>query len=112
MALSRIWAAFIITSILVACFKWIVWRDNDIFNRMVVGKADDTNGFVMSGATLNAGISQDSFIKKMNSVSLSLNNKGINSKYLFVSDPFSDSAKILKNQNPSLITMTYSQALK
>jgi len=112
MALSRIWAAFIITSILVACFKWIVWRDNDIFNRMVVGKADDTNGFVMSGATGNAGISQDSFIRKMNSVGLSLNTKTINSKYLFASDPFSDSAKILKNQNRSLITMTYSQALK
>jgi spore maturation protein SpmA/spore maturation protein SpmB len=112
MALSRIWAAFIITSILVASFKWIVWRDNDIFNRMVVGKADDTNGFVMSGSTINAGISQDSFVKKMNSVSLSLNNKTINSKYLFVSDPFSDSAKILKDQNPSLITMTYGHALK
>jgi len=112
MALSRIWAAFIITSILVACFKWIVWRDNDIFNRMVVGKADDTNGFVMSGAATSAGISEDSFIRKMNSVSLSLNNKTTNSKYLFVSDLFSDSAKILKHQNPSLITMTYSQALK
>jgi len=111
MALSRIWAAFIIVSILVACFKWIVWNDNDIFNRMVVGKADDTYGYYMTGNT-NAGINQDSFVKKMSLIGFSLKDKAINSKYLFANDSFSDSIKIFRNQNPSLIVMTYGQALK
>ena len=38
MALSRIWSAFFITSILVAAFKWIFSNDNTIFSRMVIGK--------------------------------------------------------------------------
>ncbi|HEV8283293.1 MAG TPA: nucleoside recognition domain-containing protein [Chitinophagaceae bacterium] len=41
MALSRIWAAFIITAVLVACYKWIFTNDQSMFSRMVVGKADD-----------------------------------------------------------------------
>ena len=49
MALSRIWSAFILVSILVAVFKWITWHDTDIFNRMVVGKSDDSYGYCMIG---------------------------------------------------------------
>src|SRR5436853_3681731 len=41
MALSRIWAAFIITAVLVASYKWIFNNEQNIFSRMVVGKADD-----------------------------------------------------------------------
>ncbi len=44
MALSRIWAAFIIVSVLAACFQCIFIKDNtDIFSRMVVGKSGDTS---------------------------------------------------------------------
>ncbi len=44
MALSRIWAAFIIVSILAAGFQCIFTKDNsDIFSRMVVGKSGDTS---------------------------------------------------------------------
>lgn len=44
MALSRIWAAFIIVSILSAVFLYVSTPDNnDIFNKMVVGKAGDTS---------------------------------------------------------------------
>src|SRR5882757_9377260 len=112
MTLSRIWAAFIIVSILFACFKWITWSDNDIFNRMVVGKADDTYGYYITGDTTGTGITKDSFVKKMSSAGFSLKDKISNSKYLFATDPSSDSVKILKGQNSSLIVMTYSQALK
>jgi len=112
MALSRIWSAFILVSILVACFKWITWSDTDIFNRMVVGKADDTNGYYMTGDVTSTGISTDSFVKKMNFVGFSLKDKVISSKYLFTNDPSSDSIKILKRQNSSLIVITYNQALK
>lgn len=41
MALSRIWSAFIITAILVAAFQCFVGGDEQIFGRMVIGKADD-----------------------------------------------------------------------
>ena len=112
MALSRIWAAFIIVSIFVACFKWIAWKDNDVFNRIVVGKADDVYGYCLVGHVNAGNMTQDSFAKKMNLIGLSKKDKVVTSKYLFTDDLFSDSAKILKSQNPSLITMTYSQALK
>ena len=43
MALSRIWAAFIIVSVLVAGIKYVSSpADKDIFSTMVIGKAKDT----------------------------------------------------------------------
>ncbi|WP_316736925.1 nucleoside recognition domain-containing protein [Pedobacter aquatilis] len=41
MALSRIWSAFIIIAIVVAAVKCFFFGQSDIFNWMVVGKADD-----------------------------------------------------------------------
>ena len=41
MALSKIWSSFIIVSLLVASFQCFVLSDDGIFNRMVIGKADD-----------------------------------------------------------------------
>jgi spore maturation protein SpmA/spore maturation protein SpmB len=111
MALSRIWSAFILVSILVAVLKWIAWSDTDIFNRMVVGKADDSYGYYLIGEPANAGISKDSFVKKMAMVNLSPKDKITASKYLFANDLSSDSIRILKGQNSGLMVMTYSQAL-
>ncbi|MGH2553074.1 MAG: nucleoside recognition domain-containing protein [Chitinophagaceae bacterium] len=41
MALSRIWSAFIVVAIIVAAIKCFFFGHTDIFNWMVVGKADD-----------------------------------------------------------------------
>jgi len=41
MALSRIWSAFIIVAITVASIKCFFFGQTDIFNWMVIGKADD-----------------------------------------------------------------------
>ena len=41
MALSRIWSAFILVAIFVACIKCFFLGQSDIFNWMIVGKADD-----------------------------------------------------------------------
>lgn len=41
MALSRIWSAFILVAILVASVKCFFFGQTDIFNWMVIGKADD-----------------------------------------------------------------------
>jgi Uncharacterized membrane protein, required for spore maturation in B.subtilis. len=44
MALSRIWASFIIVAVLAACFQSLSTPGkSDLFNRMVVGKAGDTS---------------------------------------------------------------------
>jgi hypothetical protein len=40
MALSRIWSAFIIIAVVVACIR-MASGDRQIFNRMVVGKGSD-----------------------------------------------------------------------
>jgi spore maturation protein SpmA/spore maturation protein SpmB len=43
MALSRIWAAFIIVAVLAATFQFVFIKgNNDIYSRMVVGKSGDT----------------------------------------------------------------------
>ena len=41
MALSRIWSAFIIVAIVVACVKCFFFGQSDIFNWMVIGKSSD-----------------------------------------------------------------------
>jgi len=41
MALSRIWSAFVIVAIVVASIKCFFFGQSDIFNWMVIGKADD-----------------------------------------------------------------------
>ncbi|TCD10473.1 spore maturation protein [Pedobacter frigidisoli] len=41
MALSRIWSAFIIVAIVIACIKCFFFGQSDIFNWMVIGKSDD-----------------------------------------------------------------------
>jgi len=41
MALSRIWSAFIIVAIVVACIKCFFFGQSDIFNWMVIGKSSD-----------------------------------------------------------------------
>jgi spore maturation protein SpmA len=41
MALSRIWSAFIIVAIVVGSIKCFFFGQSDIFNWMIIGKADD-----------------------------------------------------------------------
>ena len=41
MALSKIWAAFIIVAITMAGFKFTFYDDKEVFNRMVTGKSSD-----------------------------------------------------------------------
>lgn len=60
MALSRIWAAFILISILAAtALSLFSDQNSDIFNRMVVGKSGDTTRTTsLDSATLSADIMQ------------------------------------------------------
>ena len=53
MALSRIWAAFIIVAILAATFQSVFIKGNsDIYSRMVVGKSGDTSQTKLADSTM------------------------------------------------------------
>src|SRR5262245_19138013 len=57
MALSRIWAAFIIISVLVAGIKYLFSpADKDIFSAMVIGKAQDTIRVAQPAPLLASGV--------------------------------------------------------
>lgn len=59
MALSRIWSAFIIIAVLVACVR-LIQGDEKIFTRMVVGKSSDKYDsihYYAIGSPLNQGLS-------------------------------------------------------
>ncbi|HET6994585.1 MAG TPA: nucleoside recognition domain-containing protein, partial [Chitinophagaceae bacterium] len=112
MALSRIWSAFIIVAILVAVFKWISWKDSDIFNRMVVGKSDDTYGYCTLGSETGAGITMDSFTRRLKPMGFLQRRSPDSCRYLFTNNLSSDSIRLLKSKNSALIVMTYGQALK
>ena len=41
MTLGKIWSAFIIIAISVACYQLVAHKQTTIFSKMVIGKADD-----------------------------------------------------------------------
>ena len=51
MALSRIWAAFIIIAIVAASFQYIFSGNKDVYTKMVVGKSGDTSRTVTLDST-------------------------------------------------------------
>ena len=57
MALSRIWAAFIIIAIVAASFQYIFSGKKDIYSKMVVGKSGDTTKTkILDSSSLSPGI--------------------------------------------------------
>ena len=76
MALSRIWSAFFIIAILMAGYKCIfVDGQNDIFNRMVTGKADEVNNYVLIGDIKSIDDSSKTNFAKFIKPALNLNRK-------------------------------------
>lgn len=111
MALSRIWSAFIIVAVLVAGCKWIFTGDETIFNRMVVGKADDpvdSIGYVIIGEPQrSANLSREAFIKSLSTYNYALKDSVQKARVLITGNSMSDSVAILKSLNPSLKVYTY-----
>src|ERR1700704_2928711 len=111
MALSRIWSAFIITSILVAAFKWIFSNDNTIFSRMVIGKADDPYDSVwhiMIGSQQKFGYtSAEAFSKYLNGYGYTQKDSFNKSSVLITNNLNSDSVAIAKTANPAIGVFTY-----
>jgi len=64
MALSRIWSAFIIVAIVVASIKCFFFGQSDIFNWMVIGKADDVaNPLKLDGIIQTCWVAVDLCLK-------------------------------------------------
>jgi len=108
MALSRIWSAFIIIGIFVAAVRMIA-GDENIFNRMVVGKASDSYDsvyYVGIGSPLNQKLSakytqflrEYAYVKKDSAQMASV---------LLTDDLAHDSVDIIKTLNPAIEVYTY-----
>lgn len=111
MVLSRIWTAFIIISVLVAGYHWLFRGNDTIFNRMVVGKADDTYPYVVVGAidgdtSSNAKNVFDSTIRSFGFVR---KNSIAEAKYIITDNPNADTVKALKTKAAEATVYTYEQ---
>jgi spore maturation protein SpmA/spore maturation protein SpmB len=111
MALSRIWAAFIIIGVLTASYKWLFHNDQNIFSRMVVGRADDpydTVYYAMLGDPgKNGFVSKENFSKSL----LSYGYKPADSLHaptVLIADNLNgDSVYLFKNSNLHIQLYTY-----
>jgi spore maturation protein SpmA/spore maturation protein SpmB len=110
MALSRIWSAFIIIAIGVAAFRCFT-GDNQIFSRMVTGKADDAYDSVyykMMGAPESAGItSKEGFAKYLAGYGFKEADSIHLAEVLITDNVSSDSVRLLQGLNPSAKVYTY-----
>jgi spore maturation protein SpmA len=108
MALSKIWAAFIITAVLVASYKWIFNNDQNIFNRMVVGKSDDAYDSVTYIMIGNPGkrYTRQSFSDYVGSYGYKADS-GSKAAILITDNKNADSVMRLRALNPSLKIYTY-----
>jgi spore maturation protein SpmA len=110
MALSRIWSAFIIIAVTVACFKFFS-GDQKIFAKMVTGKADDaydTVYYKMAGAVRLPGISsQEAFSKYISAFGYVPADSLHQPSVILVAEPASDSARFWHNAYPAAVIKTY-----
>ena len=113
MALSRIWSAFIIIAILMAGYQcFFVDGQNDVFTRMVTGKADESYNYIAIGSPAYTGIAtRDSFAKRVNNYSYIKKDNPADCNLLITDNLTADSVKLLKGNNPSLRVFTYRQVL-
>lgn len=113
MALSKIWSAFIIIAIVLAGFKcFFVNGQQDIFSRMVTGKADDTINYYAIGSPAGAGIQAiDSFSRSVESFGYRRTKKPEEANAIVTHNITADSVLILTRSDPGLRIFTYQQVL-
>src|SRR5687768_3667757 len=111
MALSRIWSAFIIIAITVAGFKYLFSNDQQIYSRMVVGKADDpydSVSYYMIGKPENAGYtSRESFAGFVSTYGFYLTDSANPGAVVVTDNLDHDSVKLLQAADPTLKVYTY-----
>jgi len=110
MALSRIWSAFIVIAITVACFKFFA-GDRKIFAKMVTGKADDAYDTVyyrMTGPATQSGMtSQEAFAKYIGGFGYLPADSLHQPAVIIAADVQSDSARMLQSLYPAVTVKTY-----
>ncbi len=111
MALSRIWSAFIIVAILVASFRMVFNDDNQIFSRMVTGKADDAFQEVryeMIGSPTESGFSSpEAFAKYLEGYAYVPADSANAATVLIADNVSSDSVSLMVAANPGLKAFTF-----
>lgn len=106
MALSRIWAAFILIAIGVAAFKYFVANDKDIFSRMVTGKADDPYDTVYYQIA-SSGTVNESFEKNLGAFGYIKADSAHTPNVLITNNANNDSLRTLRSTYPSARVFTY-----
>jgi spore maturation protein SpmA/spore maturation protein SpmB len=111
MALTRIWSAFIIIAIVMASYQYVmVDGQQDIFTRMVTGKADETYQYYALGSSTNTPINSiDSFAKQAENFGYKRKATPGDANTLLTNNVLDDSVTILKQQNIALKVFTYKQ---
>lgn len=108
MALSRIWSAFVIIASLVALYHWLVLGNEVIFNRMVVGKADDTYAYILTGNEGDTSSkSRNEFISTVRNYGFVKKDSVKDARFIITDDPDSDTVKALKKIIPDAGVYTY-----
>ena len=108
MALSRIWSAFIIISMLVAVYKFTS-GDETIFSRMVTGKAtdaSDTVSYTMIGSAEKYNITRTGFSKLLSTYGFK-EDSAHRTNILVTDDVNADSVNVIRSLNPSVKVYTY-----
>ncbi|MEP6597451.1 MAG: nucleoside recognition domain-containing protein [Ginsengibacter sp.] len=108
MALSRIWSAFIIISMLVAVYKFTS-GDEAIFSRMVTGKATDASdsiSYAIIGSPEKYNTTITGFTKLLNSYGYK-QDSAAKSQILITDNVNTDSVRIIKAINPPVKVYTY-----
>lgn len=108
MALSRIWSAFVIIAITVAAFHWLVQGNEVIFNRMVVGKADDSYAYVLTGSDGDTTMTtRTTFVNSIKPYGFQNKDSAKDFRYIITDDVNTDTVKALKKMVPDATVYTY-----
>lgn len=107
MALSRIWAAFILIAILVAGYKCFFAGDEAIFTRMVTGKADDSYETVYYATAGSPEGTKEDFTAHISNYGYAAADSANPATVIITDNLASDSAKILQAQYPTAKAYTY-----
>ncbi len=112
MALSRIWSAFVIIAVTVAAFQWLVKGNEVIFNRMVIGKADDSYAYVLTGNDRDTTTSaRTAFVNSIRPYGFVKKDSAKDFKYIITDNSASDTVKALKKLVPDAAVYTYDYVL-
>ena len=112
MALTRIWSAFIIIAVVMAGYKcFFVDGQNDVFTRMVTGKADEVNNYVIIGDIKSIkDTSKQNFSTQAENFAFTRDFKPKDLNTIITDDAGADTVKALKQKFPVAKVYTFKQA--